>query len=340
LVFYVIISGDLGDIEDFFNFYLNELLKNVNININDLNLNLYKFKMDYIQDFKNLEIPLGSSKDEIKVAYKLLSKKYHPDKNKNCNYSEFIKISESYQRLMKIYDFKIDNEDYEFYISNYISIIKYLYDVICDKLLDNKNSWNFLFKNSVKKTTKNIIIKLDVDLIDIYNCEVKEVLIKVLRKDKDKKLILKTEQFYISFLNYKEQYIFKNKSDDDYDKNNGDIIININIINKDGYYIKNIKNEKYNLYYDMDISLYEYLFGITKFIKILNMNENIIELDNDKLYHMGEYIVTNKGFLYNKNDKYLRGDFIVKFKVYNKYFKLNTQYKENSELKNLIKKYF
>ena len=32
-----------------------------------------------------------------------LSKKYHPDKNNNCDYSEFIKISESYQRLMKLY---------------------------------------------------------------------------------------------------------------------------------------------------------------------------------------------------------------------------------------------
>ena len=34
--------------------------------------------MDYLQDFKNLEIPIGASKDEIKSAYKRLSKKYHP----------------------------------------------------------------------------------------------------------------------------------------------------------------------------------------------------------------------------------------------------------------------
>ena len=97
--------------------------------------------MEYIQDFKNLELPLGASKEEIKSAYKNLSKRYHPDKNNNCDYSEFIKISESYQRLMNIYDYKIDIEDYEFYISNYISIIKYLYEVIRDKLVENITNW-------------------------------------------------------------------------------------------------------------------------------------------------------------------------------------------------------
>jgi len=296
--------------------------------------------MDYIQDFKNLEIPLGSSKDEIKTAYKRLSKKYHPDKNKNYDYSEFIKISESYQRLMKIYDFKIDNEDYEFYISNYISIIKYLYDVIRDKLLENTSNWKFLFSKKNKEKTKDIIINLDVNLENIYKSDVKKVIIKVLRKNENKKLILKKEDFYISLFDYKKQYIFKSKSDDDLEKENGDVIININIVTPNGYYIKNIKNEKYNLYYDMEVSIYEYLFGINKFIKILDMSENIIELNNNTLYENSEYVLNNKGFLYKIDGKYVRGKFIIKFKVCNKYFKLNTEYKENIEFQNLIKKYF
>jgi len=296
--------------------------------------------MDYIQDFKNLEIPLGSRKDEIKAAYKRLSKKYHPDKNKNQDYSEFIKISESYQRLMKIYDFKIDNEDYEFYISNYISIIKYLYDVIRNKLLENTSNWNFLFSKKSKEKTKDIIINLDVNLENIYKSDVKKVIIKVLRKNENNKLILKKEDFYISLFDYKKQYIFKSKSDDDLEKENGDVIININIVTPNGYYIKNIKNEKYNLYYDMEVSIYEYLFGINKFIKILDMSENIIELKNNTLYENSEYVLNNKGFLYKKDEKYVRGKFIIKFKVCNKNLKLNTEYKENIEFQNLIKKYF
>lgn len=298
--------------------------------------------MEYIQDFKNLELPLGASKDEIKTAYKRLSKKYHPDKNNNCDYSEFIKISESYQRLMNIYDYKIDIEDYEFYISNYISIIKYLYEVIRDKLVENTTNW-FTPKQHVREKTKDIIINLDVDLVDIYNCEVKKVKIKVLRKDNNvesKKLILKKEDFYISLFDYKMLYIFENKADDDLEKDNGDIIININIINNDGYYIKNMKDEKYNLYYDMEISLYEYLFGINKFIKILDMKDNIIEIDSNELYKDGEYVIDNKGLLYKENNKYKHGKFIIKFKVHNKCFEYNIECRKDNDLKDLINKYF
>lgn len=294
--------------------------------------------MEYIQDFKNLELPLGASKEEIKSAYKKLSKKYHPDKNNNCDYSEFIKISESYQRLMNIYNYKIDIEDYEFYISNYISIIKYLYEVIKDKLVENTTNW-FTPKQHVREKTKDIVINLDVDLVDIYKCEVKKVIIKVLRKDKDK-LILKKEEFYISLFDYKKQYIFRNKADDNLVKENGDIIININIKNEDGYYLKNMKDEKYNIYYDMEVSLIEYLFGVKKNLKIFNMEDNIVEIDSNTLYEEGEYIINDKGLLYKEDNEYKHGKFIIKFKVYNKYLELNSEYKEDEKFKELINKYF
>ena len=168
-------------------------------------------------------------------------------------------------------NYKIDIEDYEFYISNYILIIKYLYEVIRDKLIENTSNW-FTQKETDEKTnenTKDIIVNLDVNLIDIYNCEVKKVVIKVLRKDNNN-LIVKKEDFYISLFDFKNQYIFKNKADDSFSKDNGDIIINVNINNNDRYYIKNEKKQKYNLYYDMDITLSEYLFGINKYQNYYN----------------------------------------------------------------------
>ena len=296
--------------------------------------------MEYIQDFKNLELPLGASKDDIKSAYRRLSKRYHPDKNKNCDYSEFIKISESYKRLMNIYNYKIDIEDYEFYISNYISIIKYLYEVIRDKLIENTSNW-FTQKETDEKTnenTKDIIVNLDVNLIDIYNCEVKKVVIKVLRKDNNN-LIVKKEDFYISLFDFKNQYIFKNKADDSFSKDNGDIIINVNINNNDRYYIKNEKKQKYNLYYDMDITLSEYLFGINKYIKILDMDNNIVNVNSNKLYENKDIVISNKGLIYKNDEKYFRGDFIIKFTILIKSEK-NLEFKNNPEFKNLINKYF
>lgn len=296
--------------------------------------------MEYIQDFKNLELPLGASKDDIKSAYRRLSKKYHPDKNKNCDYSEFIKISESYKRLMNIYNYKIDNEDYEFYISNYISIIKYLYEVIRDKLIENTNNW-FTPKETVEKTnenTKDIVVNLDVNLIDIYNSEVKKVVIKVLRKD-NKDLVLKKEDFYISLFNFKNQYVFKNKADDSFTKGNGDIIININIISKEGYYIKNQSDAKYNLYYDMNITLSEYLFGINKSIKILDMDNNIVNINSNTLYENNEVVISNKGLIYKNDTNYFRGDFIIRFIILNK-SEINLAFKNDPEFKKIICKYF
>ena len=296
--------------------------------------------MEYIQDFKNLELPLGASKDDIKSAYRRLSKKYHPDKNKNCDYSEFIKISESYKRLMNIYNYKIDNEDYEFYISNYISIIKYLYEVIRDKLIENTNNW-FIPKETVEKTnenTKDIVVNLDVNLIDIYNSEVKKVVIKVLRKD-NKNLVLKKEDFYISLFDFKNQYVFKNKADDSFTKGNGDIIININVISKKGYYIKNQSDAKYNLYYDMNITLSEYLFGIDKSIKILDMDNNIVNINSNTLYENNEVVISNKGLIYKNDTNYFRGDFIIRFIILNK-SEINLEFKNDPEFKKIICKYF
>ena len=37
---------------------------------------------------------------------------------------------------MNVYDYKIEMEDYEFYIENYIQIIRHLYEVIKDKLIE------------------------------------------------------------------------------------------------------------------------------------------------------------------------------------------------------------
>lgn len=54
------------------------------------------------QYYHILGIPLGSSKSEIKKAYRKLAKVYHPDKNNNSTQAQhkFIQLTEAYEILM------------------------------------------------------------------------------------------------------------------------------------------------------------------------------------------------------------------------------------------------
>ena len=309
--------------------------------------------MEYLNDYKVLGLKLGATKEDIKAAYKKLSLKYHPDKNKDCkNYDDFIKITESYKRLTDVYEFKLNDDDFNFYINTYIDIIKYLYGVIKNKWIEKTAT---LYKTDTK--SKDIIINLDVSISDIYNGVAKKIKIKVLR-DEDNKLVLKKEDLYVSLLNYKKQYLFKGKADDNLSKNNGDVIININIkndeINDKDYYIKEKKNEKYNLYYDYEISLYDGLFGYNGILNILNniddeykiefkYDDDIQYLNNiniGSLYGVRSYKVNNKGIQYYENDKIKSGDFIINFIIRNKNMEICSDYIKDEKFKELIKKYF
>ena len=57
--------------------------------------------MNIIDYYNTLDLKPGASKDDIKLAYKRLAIKYHPDKNSDPNAEEkFKKISEAYQYLI------------------------------------------------------------------------------------------------------------------------------------------------------------------------------------------------------------------------------------------------
>lgn len=57
------------------------------------------------KEYEILEIPENASLEEIKKAYKLLAKKYHPDVN-NGNCDQFRLINESYKNLLSSYESK------------------------------------------------------------------------------------------------------------------------------------------------------------------------------------------------------------------------------------------
>jgi len=111
--------------------------------------------MNFSEDYyKILGIDKNSDEKEIKKSYYKLSKKYHPDLNKDCDKSIFLKISESYSILTD----KSKKEEYDIkskWGKNYderTEMLEYEFDNIAngwdeDKLTDFK-----------KKEALNIVI--------------------------------------------------------------------------------------------------------------------------------------------------------------------------------------
>lgn len=289
--------------------------------------------MNYSNDYKNLGLEIGASKEDIKKTYKKLAKQFHPDKSKLSDYQDFIKITESYNRLLNLEEIDIDNEyksdeDFKIYLNMYIEIIKNLFKYLCEKKEEYKKYKENQKKQKIEKT-KDITINLNINIEQIFNNEVIKVTVKVLKK-KNNELYLDKEDVYISLLNYKYEYIFKDLGDEDLEKKRGDIIININVIDK------NLELDKYDIIYNLNISLYEYLYGIKRIIKYfddeITLNETL-NLDNNKITKIYE----NKGIKYLDDDEIKYGNLVIKFNIN---YKFNQNYKSSVILKNLIEKYF
>ena len=65
--------------------------------------------------YEILGISRSASQEDIKIAYRKLAQKFHPDKNKKAPKNKFIQISEAYQVLSDIdkkrkYDNRIEYE--------------------------------------------------------------------------------------------------------------------------------------------------------------------------------------------------------------------------------------
>jgi len=284
-----------------------------------------------MDDYQKLGLNKGASKDDIKRAYKKLALRFHPDKNPDLDScKEFISITESYKRLLN--DDEINEDiDITFYLNMYIDMIKNLYTYITDENnIFNKKFFNKKQKTKIQKTVKEIVINFNVSVKDIYTNALKKLTIKLLRKDNDK-LIKKKEDFYISLLNYKNEYRFVGKGDEDLSGNKGDIRILVNIV-KDEYSIDGC-----DIIYILNISYYEYLYGIKK--EIYYLNDKLLEIEHNFYGELGEKMYLNMGVKYydKKTETFKFGNLIIRFKLDMKI--KNSDYLDDDTFKSLAFKY-
>lgn len=291
-----------------------------------------------MDDYKNLGLNEGASKDEIKKAYRKLALKFHPDKNPDLNScKEFITITESYKRL--ITDECNSDIDITFYLNIYIDMIKNLYNYItAENNIFNKKFFNKKSRgheNEIK--VKDIIINLDLPIKELFSSNYKKLVIKVLRKENingNYILTKKKEEFYISLINYKREYFFKEKGDEDLLSNKGDIRIYINIITKE---FNDYQLDNYNIIYNLKISYYEYLYGIKREFNYLD--NSVIKIEQQFYGELEDKIYNSKGVRYYniENNKCKYGDLIIKF-ILNFNIK-NLQYLDDELFKSLAFNY-
>ena len=193
-----------------------------------------------------------------------------------------------------------------------------------------KKSFNKKQKTKIQKTVKEVVINFNVSVKDIYTNAFKKLTIKLLRKDNDK-LIKKKEDFYISLLNYKNEYRFVGKGDEDLSGNKGDIRILVNIV-KDEYSIDGC-----DIIYILNISYYEYLYGIKK--EIYYLNDKLLEIEHNFYGELGEKMYLNMGVKYydKKTETFKFGNLIIRFKLDMKI--KNSDYLDDDTFKSLAFKY-
>ena len=245
-------------------------------NNNDIHINKY---------FQILNIEKNSTIEEIRRQYKSLVLKHHPDKR------QFFENNDDDDEKMK-----------EINIA-YEEVIKYkenIYEQTNNRTDDNINMFseiifqyihifNYIFINALI-VPKDIIIDMNVDLIDLYNKEIKKIVYIVNRGGNNNS----KEQVFIDLCNYQTKYVFNGKGDENlFTKKRSDLIINLRISYKlcENISINNILDD-FELIYNLKINLYEYFYGVNR--KISYFNE-ILHIKHDNVYSCDSFKISQKG---------------------------------------------
>tara|TARA_Y100000389_G_scaffold105527_1_gene102445 strand:- start:42343 stop:43152 length:810 start_codon:yes stop_codon:yes gene_type:complete len=233
-----------------------------------------------------LNLNSNSTFKDARSNYLKLCLKFHPDKN-NGNSEEFIRI----------------NEAYDYYVSNHKS-----YKVI--SLQECLKSYQcYLICLGCFLKTKDIQLQLKIQLEDIYNIKTKRIVYSRLMSD----FLLKKEVLYLELSGF--QYRYEIDSYGDFNVISGqynNLIVDIEIIYPDLMHINlNDTLSMYDLYYNIDINIYEYYFGLQRDLPYFN--DDTIKTRGHIPNQEGDILVINDMGLMNDENK--REKLYIFFKI-------------------------
>ena len=286
--------------------------------------------------YRRLGVDKKCDAESIKQAYRHLAIKHHPDKNKNANESNnsFIKIKEAYEILSdplkrNVYDTNINSEFFSMEYMDFDTIYKsvWMFMMTAIKLKQDRKLATYY--------NKNIIVKLDVSLCDIYNHKIKKIIVNAKQFNTQKQVPL-----YISLLNYQSVYTFDGVGDGPFhDETFGDITVNLNIETNPMFRIDSLLSP-YDMHASVNINLYQYFYQDEISLNVFGTRVKVPTNSNVTMFkHRGMPFVrhTNgkrrRGNLYVflhvdianlKNIKEMRKDIVFKDKM-NTYFGVDVE---------------
>ncbi len=248
------------------------------------------------------------SAEEIKVAYRELAKKYHPDVNKNNTKAEarFKDISEAYNTLSDIKQRRKYDRIWRYYIGRKIKQEQKNKDAKIKDFIklffgEGKEEYRDIKSKEQPEKGENIYTEITASLTEAFYGGIKEIKFKTV--DNGSKVIKVKIPAGIRN-NEKIRLINQGKPGKNGGKN-GDLLIKIKIKN-----MANLRLDGINLHTDLPISPWE--SALSTQVKINGLDEEIT-IDIPKGIQSGETIVIpEKGY---KNGKGGRGDLIAHIKI-------------------------
>ena len=228
-----------------------------------------------------LNIPLTSSIDDVKKAYKVIALKSHPDKlngitdinEKNKKIKEFMDATNAYNTIMNNNGMNFNSfDDFDGFDDidvNYDDWVETFNNITQSKLFNEMVNIFKKFKSKVKKHSINVDIKYS----DYFSLNKKKLRIFLKNVNEPVYINLDCKKYPIHIINYYDD------NDDEHEITINMIFINDITINNGYYHICNDDNDKnkIDIHYDMLIDTIDYMIGDTK--QLLFLNKEVLEIE-------------------------------------------------------------
>ena len=244
-----------------------------------------------------LNIPLDSSIEDVKKAYKKIALNSHPDKlnniqdlnEKNKKIKEFMDATNAYNKIINNNGFgdlgDLGDDDF---VYNYDDWITTFNDFTNSELF--KGVVNVIKK--MRSTIKKHCLSVNIKYNELFSPNKKKLRLFLRKIEEPVYINLDCSKYPSCIINYFDD------NDEEHEITINMDLINDKIINNGFYHIEN------DIYYDLDIDLCEYLSG--GFKKFEYFNKEIIEFEIIPFTFI--HIIKNLGI---KN----QGDLIIKFQI-------------------------